>query len=82
MEDVAIAGSWGGIALVLGAFALVAVIVWQVFATRRASSAITREQSYRRLAEEAAEAREDNTKALADVRAHLTSIENVLRTVQ
>jgi hypothetical protein len=40
----------------IGAFALVSVIVWQIFATGRAAIATRREEEYKKLAEDSTEA--------------------------
>jgi len=50
---------------------VISVIVWQVFATSRTGLSAKREQSYRKLAEEAAEAQRDTTAVLEKVVAEL-----------
>lgn len=65
------------------------VIVWQVFASRRARALLAREDGYRRLAERSVAAQEDAGRRLAEIAArldamggHLESLERVLSTVE
>jgi hypothetical protein len=51
----------------LGVFALIAVIVWQVFATGRASMVAKREEAYRKLAEESADAQSRTAARLTEL---------------
>jgi hypothetical protein len=72
----------------IGVFGLIAVIVWQVLATGRASIASKREDAYRKLAEEAAEAQgrmaarlTELVSELQELRLRTTELERMLKDV-
>ncbi|HSL64822.1 MAG TPA: hypothetical protein VK874_09205 [Gaiellaceae bacterium] len=76
------------VAGVLGVFGLIAVIVWQVLATGRVSIATKREQAYKELAEEAAEAQARTAARLTELvsevqelRVRATELERMLKEV-
>lgn len=69
-------------------FGLIAVIVWQVFATGRAGMAAKREQAYKELAQEAAEAQgrtaarlTELVSELQELRLRTTELERMLKDV-
>jgi hypothetical protein len=77
--------------LVLAALGTVVavVVLWQMFATRRARAVLAREDEYRQLAERAVTAQEgaerrlgEITARLADMHVRLESLERVLTTVE
>ncbi|MQY06327.1 hypothetical protein [Actinomadura macrotermitis] len=77
------------LAEVVGAFGLFAfittvitVIIMQVGATLRARAALTREDGYRRLAEDGAAAQQTIARRLTDMEKRMESLETILRTVE
>ena len=81
--------AWGMIfALVMFALitVLIAVVVWQGFATWRARASVAREEAYRKLAEQSsaaqrrtAEEQQKISEDLGDLRAQVAAIEKLLR---
>lgn len=68
---------------------VVTVLIWQIFATSRAKSSVAREEAYRALAEESAQAHqrtaaalEELTGELRSVRARADELERILKTVE
>ncbi len=59
--------------------ALILILVWQGFATYRARASVAREDTYRKLAEEAAAAQKETAAALADIRPRIAAIEKLIR---
>jgi hypothetical protein len=75
----------GGALAVAG---LIAVIVWQIFATGRAAMSVQRETAYKRLAEEAAEAQgrtaerlDELVSEVHELRVRATELERMLKEV-
>lgn len=65
------------------------VFVWQIFATSRAKSSVAREEAYRSLAEESAQAQQRTATALEEltgelrgVRAGTDELQRILKTVE
>lgn len=81
-DPATIAGIWAGIAFLLGSFAFAAVIIWQFMKTRRANATLAREDSYRKLAEEAVAAERQTGRELAELRERAAEIERILRQVE
>lgn len=72
----------------LGVFALIGVIVWQIFATGRTAMSVQRESAYKKLAEDATEAQgriADRLGELAaevqELRVRATELERMLKEV-
>lgn len=85
--------TWSDIGIPLVFITLVGVLlivfVWQVFATSRAKSSVAREEAYRALADESAQAQqrtatalEELTAELRSVRARADELERILKTVE
>jgi nitrogen fixation protein FixH len=81
-----------GVVFVLGLLTLIAavgvVLMWQIFATWRAKASVAREEAYQQLAERATTAAQqavENQKQMSanmeEVRARVTSIEQILRDI-
>jgi Tfp pilus assembly protein PilO len=62
--------------------AVVIVVIWQVFASRRALAMVARDEAYRKLAEQAAETQQRMVDDLADLRQRMASIEKILKEVE
>ena len=69
--------------------AIVIVLIWQIFATRRARAVLKREDEYRKLAERATVAQEQAAQGfsrvaaeLEDLRARVAEMERVLKEVE
>lgn len=83
--------SWGNviaIVFLLAIAAILIVIIWQVFATRRATASLLREDEFRKLAERGIAAEEHIAKELAaastelvDLRARVAEIERMMKEV-
>jgi hypothetical protein len=75
-----------GIVLVMVLFTLIAaviiVVIWQVFANRRALAVVARDEAYRKLAEQSAETQRRIVDDLADLRQRVASIEKILKEVE
>jgi hypothetical protein len=76
-------------AIAIAGIALVAVIVWQIFATGRTGLSAKREKAYRQIAEEAAEQQrktaetvEKAAEELGELRKEMRELDRVLRTVE
>ena len=78
----AIAGIESGIVFMLGVFAFAAIVIWQFMKTRRANATLAREDSYRKLAEEAVAAERQTARELAELRERAAEIERILRQVE
>ncbi len=81
--------AWIAIAGILMVTTVITVVVWQSLGTWRARMAVSRENAYRQLAEEAttaqrsvAEQQQMIIAELADVRARMSEIERMLRDVE
>lgn len=61
---------------------IILVVVWQLFATRRAHAALTRDDAYKKLAEQATEAQQKSAEDLADLRERIIRIETMLKEVE
>jgi hypothetical protein len=77
------------IAVFITVTVIVTVIVWQIFATARARMSVAREQAYRTLAEQSAEAIERasaqldrHAVALEEVRSRTAEVERLLKEVE
>jgi hypothetical protein len=74
-----------GLLFVLGMATLVAavliVVVWQVAKTVRARQAVSREITYKQVAEQATEAMRSMSAMLADMQPRLAAIEKMMRDV-
>jgi hypothetical protein len=72
--------------LLVGVFAV--VVVWQIFATARAKMSVEREEAYKKLAEDSAQAQRlvaegltKNTAELSLLRQHTAELERMLKEV-
>ncbi|MEX0762382.1 MAG: hypothetical protein WD208_12735 [Dehalococcoidia bacterium] len=69
---------WADVVFVLGVLllgaALIAIVIWQIFATARAKMSVAREAAYRKLAEEATQAQVSTAVAMDKALAELTEI--------
>jgi F0F1-type ATP synthase membrane subunit b/b' len=74
-----------GVILVMVLFIVIAaviiVVIWQVFGTRRAMAVVARDEAYRKLAEQSAEAQQHMMDDLADLRQRVASIEKLLKEI-
>lgn len=77
------------IASILMVTAVITVVVWQIFGTWRARMVVSREEAYRKLAEEAtalqrriAENQHRIAEELADLRTRMTAVERLPREVE
>ena len=61
---------------------IIVVIIWQLFATRRAHAVLTRDEAYRKLAEESTHAQQLTAAELSDLRHRIERIEKVLQEVE
>ena len=61
---------------------IIIVIVWQLFATRRAHAALSRDEAYRKIAEQANETQRKTHEELADLRQRIERIEKLLSEVE
>ncbi len=71
--------SWGNviaIVVLLAIAAILIVIIWQVFATRRATASLLREDEYRKLSERGTAAEEHIAKELGAASAELADLRN------
>lgn len=78
----AIPGMWFAFGLILLMTAIIIVVIWQIFATRRAHAVIARDEAYRKLAEQVAKTQQRTAEDLADMRERLERIERVLKEVE
>ncbi|MGH3090936.1 MAG: hypothetical protein ACRDOG_01205 [Gaiellaceae bacterium] len=85
--------SWADASIAIAGVAFVtiviSIVVWQIFATGRTGISAKRENAYRKLAEESAEAQrrtadqlEKTTSELAQLRRQTTELERVLKEVE
>jgi len=77
------------IAVFLTVTIIICVVVWQIFATARARMSVAREEAYRQLAEESAQALdrtaaelERHTAAVDELRARTAELERMLKEVE
>ena len=61
---------------------VITVVIWQLFATRRAHAVIARDEAYRKLAEQLAESQQKTAEDLADIKERVANIERVLKEVE
>jgi Tfp pilus assembly protein PilO len=78
----AVPGMWFAFGLMLLITVILVVVIWQLFATRRAHAALARDEAYRKLAEQAVETQQKTAEDLADLRERIERIENVLKEVE
>jgi hypothetical protein len=83
MEDpMAVPGMWFAFGLMALITLILVVVIWQLFATRRAHAALTRDDAYKKLAEAATEAQRKSAEDLADLRERVIRIEKMLKEVE
>lgn len=83
MEDpTAVWGMWFAFGLMLLFTIILVVVIWQLFATRRAHAVLARDEAYRKLAEQVAESQQQTAKDLAELKERVASIEQVLKEVE
>lgn len=83
MEDpMAVPGMWFAFGLLMLITVILVVVIWQLFATRRAHAALTRDEAYKKLAEQATEAQRKSAEDLADLRERVIRIEKMLKEVE
>lgn len=83
MEDpMAVWGMWFAFGIMLLLTVIVTVVIWQLFATRRAHAALARDDAYRKLAERATEAQQKTSEDLSDLRQRVERIEKLLSEVE
>ena len=88
MDEITV-GTLFGLGFMLLVTAVTVVIIWQVAVSIRARAAVSREQEYRRLAEQAVGTQETAQRQLgelndrmADIQARMASLERVLKEVE
>jgi ABC-type Fe3+-hydroxamate transport system substrate-binding protein len=88
MEEITV-GTLFGLGFMLLVTAVTVVVIWQVAVSIRARAAVSREQEYRRLADQAVATQEAAQRQLAelsdrmaDVQARMASLERVLKEVE
>jgi ABC-type Fe3+-hydroxamate transport system substrate-binding protein len=88
MEDITV-GTLFGLGFMLLVTAVTVVVIWQVAVSIRARAAVSREQEYRRLADQAVATQEAAQRQLAelsdrmaDIQARMASLERVLKEVE
>lgn len=82
VDPTAVWGMWFAFGLMLLITVIIVVVIWQLFATRRAHAALARDEAYRKLAEEATQDQQKTAEDMADVRERLERIEQVLKEVE
>jgi hypothetical protein len=87
--DEAAWGNLAGMTVIIMVAAILIVIIWQVFATRRATAALVRDDAYKKLAERATAAHEQIVQELsaastelADMRGRVAEIERMMKEVE
>lgn len=70
------------IAGILFVTTVASIAIWQVFGTWRARMAVSREEAYRTLAQEASTAQQKIAAELAELRERVSAIERLLREVE
>jgi ABC-type Fe3+-hydroxamate transport system substrate-binding protein len=88
MEEITV-GTLFGLGFMLLVTAVTVVVIWQVAVSIRARAAVSREQEYRRLADQAVATQEAAQRQLAelsdrmaDIQARMASLERVLKEVE
>ena len=74
-------GLAAAVAAILGTFALLIVLVWQIGSTIRIRTLASRDKAGMRLSEEAAMSQQQMAAELAEMRERMTAIEKLLRDV-
>jgi hypothetical protein len=83
MEDpMAVPGMWFAFGILFLFTAILIVVIWQIFSTRRANAALTRDDAYRKLAEQATSAQQRTADDLTDLRQRVERIEKILSQVE
>jgi hypothetical protein len=83
MEDpMAVPGMWFAFGMTVLFTIIITVIIWQLFATRRAHAVLARDEAYRKLAEQATETQKKTAEDLTDVRQRIERIEKILKDVE
>lgn len=83
MEDpMAVPGMWFAFGLITLITLILVVVIWQLFATRRAHAVLARDEAYRKLTEAVTEAQQRTSEDLADIRQRVERIEQVLKEVE
>jgi hypothetical protein len=78
----AVPGMWFAFGLMLLITVILVVVIWQLFATRRAHAVLARDEAYKKLAEQAAETQQRTLEDLADLKQRVANIERVLKEVE
>lgn len=83
MEDpMAVPGMWFAFGIIFLFTVILIVVIWQLFATRRAHAELARDEAYRKLAEQSVETQQQTAADLADLRERIERIEKVLKEVE
>jgi Tfp pilus assembly protein PilO len=83
MEDpMAVPGMWFAFGMTVLFTIIIVVVIWQLFATRRAHAAITRDEAYKKLVEEATKAQQQTAHDLEDLKMKVANIERMLKEVE
>jgi hypothetical protein len=81
-DPMAVPGMWFAFGMMLLITSILIVVIWQLFATRRAHAVLARDEAYRKLAEQATESQGKTAEELADLRERIVRIEKVLKEVE
>ena len=76
------ANDWQEIVGVIGVFALIIVIIWQLAATWRAKAQLAREKEYRTIADRSVLVQEGTERQLAEISERLTEIQSRLKSLE
>lgn len=83
MEDpMAVPGMWFAFGVLFLFTAILIVVIWQIFTSRRAHAALARDEAYRKLAEQATEVQQRTADDLTDLRQRVQRIEKILSEVE
>ena len=81
-DPMAVWGMWFAFGLMFLMTVIIVVIIWQLFASRRAHAALTRDDAYQKLAERATEVQQKTSEDLADLRQRMERIEKIISEVE
>ncbi|QFU92393.1 hypothetical protein [Amycolatopsis sp. YIM 10] len=77
---------WAELAGVIGIFILITTVltvaIWQLAVSWRAKAALSREETYRDLAERAVRSQEETQRQLTELRSRVEGVERILKDVE
>lgn len=73
---------WQEIVGVIGVFALIIVIIWQLAATWRAKAQLSREKEYRTIADRSVLVQEGTERQLVEISGRLTEMQSRLKSLE